>query len=186
MDVNNLDQHIAIYKAMREVCPIHIGGSFALLLHGYDLKRPIHDLDIIIPESMNDFNYEPVEQAIRELNRNNYKGSTSMDNFDVGYRTFTSTGEQVNVDVKYTSNITEFIEVIYKEQSFKVTALKYIIEAKMRYALGRSRSGRKHANDLSLLHEQGCPGIDAGALPAKSIFDSFFEITRSTSNSDIW
>lgn len=183
MVVHHLEQHIAIYQAMRNVCPIHIGGSFALLLHGYDLKRPVHDLDIIIPEGMNEFNYTPINKAIRELNPDsNYESSSSMNNFDLGYRTFTETGNQVNVDVKYASSKPLFTDIIYKEQSFRVTTLEYIIEAKMRYAIGGTRLRHKHEKDLRILHEQGCPGINIAALPV-SFGEAMADESRTTRRS---
>lgn len=186
MDVT---RHIEVYRALREELPIHIGGSFALMLLGYDLGRPIHDLDLIIPEYINEYNYTQIKEKLQSLNPNeNYETGASMDQFEIGYATFDQHNQgELRVDIAYNPSMTAFTDVIYKEQIFRVTSLAYIIRAKMEYAQNRyAHSQEKHYRDLYKLEAQGCPEVDTLSLPTPTINSSSRRTSRGgtrTSNS---
>lgn len=169
----NIEHHTKLYKTLRNICPVHIGGSFALFLYGYDLKRTPKNLDIIVPEKKNEINSTALSKVLRELNpMTNYDTLSSMSDFSFVVMTYHNDHSlPLTTNISHNPEHLEFTDIIYKENSYRVTALKYIIEAKTKYASNRGTSPRrKHLNDLKLLHEQGCPGIDMEALKSFSLY----------------
>jgi hypothetical protein len=169
----DLQRHAKIYRALRHPIPVQIGGSLALILYGYDLGRIPHDLDIVVPVDYDDFINNTISRILHTIDDNVAEHGPSMDEFDLGFKVETQgsnihgASEYMHIDIRFDMDaVSNYKDIVYKEQTYRLNSLEAIISAKMRYALQRgNRSAEKHARDLRELHKQGAPGIKVEALP---------------------
>lgn len=164
MDLTN---HIEVYRKFRNLYPIHIGGSFALILMGFDLGRDVKDLDIIIPTAIDD-RAELEYKLLDEINQIGYNFNPtnhfSTSDFDRSYR-LEKYRVILSLDLKYSPDNPPYKDVIYKEQTFRVCTLDNIIYFKRKYASSiRGVTWKKHFSDLEKLQTQGVNVGDLSTL----------------------
>ena len=132
-------------KALREfqekfpMC--HAGGSLGLFLHGIRLERFNNangsDFDLVIP-------YFHLFESVEGFTINWEDAKASGNDFDETFICVTKNG-QFKVDIKIDPK--QRYEIIeYQGFKYKVSKLECILEAKIRYALGKF--GKKHLQDI--------------------------------------
>lgn len=138
--VEKLDNFIAEIKAnIPGVDKVVIGGSLGLLFQGYDLGRPIGDLDILIECS----DLEKTSLAIRSyLAKYPFLKSSDGSDFQlaIGYG---NTYERIKVDISFKRNVNAVVTT-YNGKTYLANDYKDIISYKINYC----QSNPKHFHDI--------------------------------------
>lgn len=136
-----------IVKEIQEKYPtVIIGGSVALFLHGVRLKRwaenETSDIDVTLPYyiTLEGKKEEELEEADFDLDEILYEGN-DFENSTM----FLSEKGYVKIDIRIDPK-SKYELINYEGFDYKVALLEDILEAKIRYAMGRS--GKKHKEDI--------------------------------------
>lgn len=172
-DIFNLEE----YKILQKTYPdIILGGSAALYLYGFKIKRhsKSSDIDVILPKytrfELSDF--KP-EDNVTEVD--NMMDSTPSGN-DFDYVSgITIDGHFTLLDVKI-DNKARFNIVTYKGFKYKVCPWQVIIEAKLKYTKN-SKTGKKHSKDFEDM-------FNLKSLEENVLFNPLDKITKKYLNID--
>ena len=119
---------------------IHIGGSFGILLHGFDLGRNLMEADLDMT-----FDGDDPDEIILPTNANNISAKgRSMD------MTLSVMIEGVKVDIQCNPEM-HSVPVMYYGNQYNVTKLSDTLMWKKKYA---DEGHVKHKNDLKLIYAQ--------------------------------
>jgi len=128
-----LDSFIAEVKSIEDVKVI-VGGSLGLLLQGYELDRPIGDLDILIECSKADRDW------INKCLQSRYPILKSSDSNDfqlaIGFG-------GIKIDICFSTKV-EYVNTTYNGKSYLANNYRNIIRYKMIYA----DNNDKHFDDI--------------------------------------
>lgn len=133
-----------ILKELQSNYNFSIGGSTALFIHGYSLKRKKGeiDFDIIMPYYQNIKINNKEDSLIEGIEE--FDGKSSGNDFSKTYALTTNDGRFMKLDIRIKPE--QSYEVVkYKDYNFKVSDLMTILEAKCRYA---SEGNDKHKKDI--------------------------------------
>lgn len=152
---------VAYNELMYEFPSLIIGGSIAILAHGYKLPRIPNDLDLIVPF---DNDEEILGRALSKVYSECEILRSSMSDFNLAFK---HTGTKVSVDLGCFPGYI-FEDKILQNRGIRVSPLKVILENKLKYAnqfavRGVSvstpskhlQSAQKHWDDLKFLQAQG-------------------------------
>jgi uncharacterized protein YxeA len=136
------------YRILQTTYPdMILGGSSALYLHGFNIKRDKKspDIDLILPKYIN-FQLEDFSKFDHVTEVDNMVDSNSSGN-DFDYvAAFVVNGDFIMLDVKI-DNKARYEIIEYKGFKYKVCPWNVIIEAKLKYTKNAG-TGKKHIQDF--------------------------------------
>lgn len=136
MKENLLPHQLKLIREFQEKYPLsHVGGSLGLFLLGYDLKRPLGDLDLITPEF-----------DIKNIILEGVESTSDWNDFDFRYRRWINDGGSIYIKFDISVDKEQkFTVVEYQGHKYNVSLLENIIKFKKQYA---DKGVEKHKNDL--------------------------------------
>lgn len=152
-DIQKTNGFLQVYREIKsqlvDPTDICIGGSVGLLIYGYDLGRPIKDVDFLakseeIIDDVLDF-FEDLK-VLKESEQ-----YSATDFYWCGYIR--------NIHCEFA--VRPFSEIptekLFKGTYVSIPPLSNIIDYKLKYSRGNAESCYKHARDIELLRAQNCP-----------------------------
>lgn len=148
-----------------------LGGSSALYLHGFNIKREttISDLDFVTPyyTKVNVKDFKPEDNVTEADNMMDAKPSGNDFDYVEG---LVSDGQFLLLDMKIDPK-QKYETINYDGFDFKVSPWLPIVQAKMRYV--NSWSGEKHLKDFKQMFQLVKPGTRENINPIESFMEKY-------------
>lgn len=117
-----------------------ITGSLALYLNGVDLKREIHDIDLLV-------DFKDNKNIIQNINVNGEMIKIRSGNNSIGYHL---TEHDIIIDTFLYDGKEDYRQI----NNFKVALVENIALAKKYYVENKTDNNNKHKNDLNVINKQ--------------------------------